>query len=566
MKKILIINLKRLGDVYTTSHLINSILKESPTTEISLLVYEESLQAAQNLKGVSQIHSIDRKKTITLAASQIFSDALAFERFYQSIRPMQEVQWDEVINYSNDSVSSLICSSLSNTITGRKIGPSFDSLNCLQVNSDWDHIFNDVMTQTPHVPIHFQDCYHKMCDVNLVPEGEKIRFNPRHNQNAFKNLKKLRSHFSNDSNINLVGLQLTSSAPEKAPHRETYIQLIKKMMKTNLYVPVLLVAPTSSDRQVAQEINSQFQNKLVVAEADLSALASVMINLDFVITPDTVTKHIADLTETPCLEISLGEAPFLKQGTRFNKSFILSCSLSKRIFSNKLPNTTLDGIHDQRDLISAQDIFACLDYILQEDEFKPRLAEHLSLYTPVHDSFGLRYDVIGGEVPYQHELQRLLHRVYLSALLKDPSESDMQDVFHRILELSRESIDDKSWLENEKALGSQTTRDLLSTLRSLLVCQDNPKKVTEFVYALDQLLTHCDGISMSSIATQLFKGRLEALGRATLSQNIKQVEFVLYQLKTDLQLSFSCIKDIENIIQEDRRQRTHISSAQWPRA
>lgn len=566
MKKILIINLKRLGDVYTTSHLINSILAESPTSEISLLVYEESLQAAQNIKGVSQIHSIDRKKIITLSASQIFSDALSFERLYQAVRPMQEIQWDEVINYSNDSVSTLISSSLSNTITGRKIGPSFDTRHCLQVNSDWDHVFNDIMTQTPHVPIHFQDCYHKMCDVELFSEGEKVKFNPKHNQNAFKNLKKLRSHFSEDTNINLVGLQLTSSAEEKAPHRETYVQLIKKMMRTNLYVPILLVAPTESDREIAKEINSQFQNRLVVAEADLSALASVMINLDFVITPDTVTKHIADLTETPCLEISLGEAPFLKQGTRFSKSFILTCSLSKRIFSNKLPNTNIENIRDQRDLINAQDIFACLDYILQDDEFKPRLSNHVSLYTPVQDSLGLRYDVVGGEVPYQQELQRLLHRVYLAALLNDPAENDMKDAIQKILELSRDSIDNKSWLENEKSLGSHTTRDLLSTLRSLLVCQDNPKKITDFIYALDQLLTHCDDMSMSSMATQLFKGRLEALGRASLSQNIKQVESVLYQLKTDLQLSFSCIKDIENVIQEDRRQRSHSTPMQRPRA
>lgn len=566
MKKILIINLKRLGDVYTTSHLINSILAESPTSEISLLVYEESLQAAQNIKGVSQVHSIERKKIITLSANPIFSDALAFERLHQSIQPVKELQWDEIINYSNDPVSTFICSSLSSTITGRKVGPSFDSQYCLQVNSDWDHVFNDVITQTPHAPIHFQDCYHKMCDVELYPEGEKIKFNPKHNQNAFKNLKKLRGHFSDDSGINLIGLQLTSSALEKSPHKATYIQLIKKMMRTNLYVPILLVAPTESDREVAKNINSEFQNRLVVAEADLSALASVMINLDFIITPDTVTKHIADLTETPSLEISLGEAPFLKQGTRYNKSHILTCSLSTRIFSNKLPNTTMANVQDQRDLVGAEDIFSCLDFILQEGDSGPQLSEHLSLYSPIEDSLGLRYDVVGGEVPYQEELQRLLHRVYLSALLNEPVKSEMKNATQKILELSRESIDDKSWLEDEKSLSSQTTRDLLSTLRSLLVCQDNPRKITDFVHALDQLLSRCDGVSMSSMATQLFKGRLEALGKASLSQNIKQVESVLYQLKTDLQLSFSCIKEIENTIQENRRQRSYTAPAHGPRA
>jgi hypothetical protein len=141
----------------------------------------------------------------------------------------------------------------------------------------------------------------------------------------------------------------------------------------------------------------------------------------------------------------------------------------------------------------------------------------------------------------------------------------MNETINKVLELSRASIDNKSWLESEKATATETTRDLLSTLRSLLICQDNPKKVTEFIYALDQLLTHCDTCSMSSMATQLFKGRLESLGRASLSQNIKQVESVLYHLKTDLQLIFSCIKDIENAIHEDRRQRSHSVGTTQPR-
>jgi len=67
----------------------------------------------------------------------------------------------------------------------------------------------------------------------------------------------------------------------------------------------------------------------------LQAVASVLMNIDLLVTPDTAIKHIADLTDTPVIEVSLGHAPFLKQGSYNCESLILSDDITTREFHTK---------------------------------------------------------------------------------------------------------------------------------------------------------------------------------------------------------------------------------------
>jgi ADP-heptose:LPS heptosyltransferase len=81
MKKILIINLRRLGDVFSTAHLINS-LTANGENQVSLLSYKESSKASNILKNVSNVFEIDRKELITLKTNKLFSDGFAFEQLF----------------------------------------------------------------------------------------------------------------------------------------------------------------------------------------------------------------------------------------------------------------------------------------------------------------------------------------------------------------------------------------------------------------------------------------------------------------------------------------------------
>lgn len=540
MKKVLIINLKRLGDVYTTSYLINSIQKNYPNSEISLLVYEESKAAARNLKNVAQVFTINRKEIITLKASKIFNDGLAVEKLFHETQPIKQTSWDSIINFSNDSVSSFLTSYFDTSTNGSKIGVSFNKDQTVQTYSDWDIVYNEVLTTVPYSPIHFTDIVHRMCALPEKTDGEKIKLNPRHNESAYRNIQQLRNHLGGEGSVNVIAIQLSSSVDEKAPHLETYVELVKLLTSTSYYAPIIVIAPTVEDRQRAKDINSVFNNKLVVAEADLSALASVLTNVDYLITPDTVTKHIADLCETPCLEISLGEAPFHKQGTRNLKSLILSVDLENRILTNNLPNTKLPSYSDQRDLISANDIFACLCFHFEGRGTKPKLSEHVSLFRPYTDYLGINYEQITGRTSLIIELERNTARYFISSLFELPKDFRLLGVIATALTTIEEN-----WIEKQKEILAKVTRDLLSTLRALIQYQEDPRKAVHFVQGLERLLNNASGSSLASITTQMFRGRVDSLNINTTDSNIKSMEAVLYEMKSDVQVALNVLKEFE---------------------
>ncbi len=106
MKQILIINLRRFGDIIGTTHLIDSIATANPDAKIDLLVFNEFSIAAQNIANIDTIHSIDRIQILQLDSCDYSSEGVALELFLQSIVSIQKSTWDSVVNYSNDRISN----------------------------------------------------------------------------------------------------------------------------------------------------------------------------------------------------------------------------------------------------------------------------------------------------------------------------------------------------------------------------------------------------------------------------------------------------------------------------
>lgn len=308
MKKILIINLRRLGDVFSTAHLINSLTADKGN-QVSLLTYKESSKAAENLKNVASHYEIDRKEIITLKTNKLFSDGFAFEQLYNQLNEIRTGEWDQIINYSNDVVGAYLASYLKDS-TKEIIGVHYNSSRNVVIQNDWELLFNDVLPVVKYAPVHFVDCYHKMAGVSLVKDGVKITTNARYNESAFNNISAVKKASAGGENSKIIAIQLKTADPAKDIPEQTLHELISMIRQNAELIPFLLIAPTDSERKIAEAFNQAHNNEVVVVEADLLAVTSVLMNVDLLVTPDTAIKHIADLTNTPVLEISLGHAPF----------------------------------------------------------------------------------------------------------------------------------------------------------------------------------------------------------------------------------------------------------------
>lgn len=551
MKNILIINLRRIGDVYTTGHLINSLSKTQGNS-VSMLVYKESEKAAVNLKNIANLHVIDRKQIITLKSNKLFSDGFAIEQLMSQLQSIKDQKWDEIINYSNDMVGAYICSYLKDS--AEKItGVHFNQNRSVVTSSDWEILFNDVIPVIKYAPIHFVDCYHKMTGTTLCREGEKLITNSVHNATAFSNMNTIRKSLGAAENVSkIIGIQLKTSDVSKDIPEEMLIELLQLIQRNNELIPVLLIAPTEEERKYATTINERFDNDLVVIEADLEAVASVLMNIDILVTPDTAIKHIADLTETPVLEISLGHAPFLKQGSYSTGSLILSDLIVERNFNrsaNENSKETTSGI-------KAQDIVSSLLYFFTKTKsIRPRLSNNVTLYSCSFDQLGARYSVIAGTVDAQTEIHRLMSRQLINMVYEE-NESDA--IYNDVVDFGTTAA--TSWCSSEKVFVTNVMKDLLGTLRSLIQSQENRKSSRDFVHNLGKLITHSDANSLVQIPVMMFKTKLESINAKSFEENAKKVEVLIYDLKTDVQKVLHCIKKVEeNILiqkKEEFMQRT----------
>lgn len=544
MQNVLIINLKRLGDVYTTANLVSALKTQSPNTEITMLVFEECVAAAKNIADVDRIIAVNRKEIITLKVNKIFSDGMAVENLFEALKPLKSTSWDRIVNFSNDKISAYISSYLNTNSNGKKIGINFSADKTISYNSDWDIVFNELVATTENTPFSFIDTVLKMNGVEQTGHKTKLVMNKKHTENAEKNITHLKKKFQTDLNTpaRVIGIQLFSSHKSKQIGYDTLKGVISKLVSDSRYIPLVLIAPIESERVFAQNLNQELGNQLIIAEADLNALASVLSSIDFLLTPDTVTKHISDLCQTPCLELSLGSAPLFKQGSKNPDSFILSPYVPSRIFSNIDNNFMNSEITDQSDVIQVSDILNCIEYFFsgENTNLVPLLSENVTLYRPVTDQLGVRLQAVCGKISGEYETTRLLSRYLIAKSLGTELNDDL--IEHCANSLIK---DLPKWMDEQKTFVTNITKDLLSTLRALIQAQESKKKVLDFVTNLDRLLANTDERSLVSPFVKIFRGKVEALSGEGFTDNIRELEGLLYELKSDLQKVLHVLRDLE---------------------
>lgn len=530
MKKILIINLRRLGDVFSTAHLINS-LTTNGENQVSLLTYKESSKASSILKNVSNLYEIDRKELITLKTNKLFSDGFAFEQLFNQISTVKTQEWDQIINYSNDVVGAYLSSYLKESCK-QVIGVHYNAQRNIIMQNEWELLFNDVLPVVKYAPIHFVDCYHKMAGATLVKDGEKLNTNAKYNEMAFNNINAVRKQRSTGES-KAIGIQLKTADASKDIPEQTLHELINLIKGHEELIPFLLIAPNEDERRMAESFNNAHDNDLVVVEADLQAMASVLMNMDMLITPCTAIKHIADLTETPVLEVSLGHAPFLKQGTYSKDSLILTDVISNREFTKENASSG--------SAITALDIMSCMLYALTRSKsIKPRLSDNVTLYQSSFDQMGIRYTPVAGTVNTKIEIHRLMSRQLIGTWFEQNSDMHIyQDVCNLDLNAATE------WTNSEKAVVTNVMKDILGTLRSLLQSAENKKSSKDFVVNLGKLISHIESESLVQIPVSMFKSKIEAINVKSFEENSKEVEMLLYELKSDMQKILQCLQELE---------------------
>jgi len=538
MNNVLLINLKRYGDIFCMGHQVNDI---SRTKKVSLLVYKEFESAAKCLNNVTNIYTIDRKRLILLNKNPLFSKASALNLFHKEVEVLLGTQWDQVINYSNEIAASYITSMLK---CPNYKGVRISKHGTIEYSNKWSLYLNEVMTQTDFYPYHILEITKNMIDTKSNPIVDKNKIIEHIENKAItrKNFSSIRDKYHNPNGpIRLIGIQLKTSKESKDIPYSILLDLIKTLLNSAQYFPLLLIAPDEQERMMVEKLNQAVGEDLISIESDFSASCSIIKELDGLITPDTSIKHIADLVDTPTLEVSLGESPFHLQGSIRDNNLILSPVISKK----KNRDYSLDS----------HDIYQSLDLLFGDISSVNDLSRNLTLYRVVNTDNNPIYIPIAGTINSFFEINYLIGRHYSSILVT----GDKNKIPFESIGPQFSSVELSHWVGVQKENITHIVKDLLTGLRSLKLAKEDPKNGDQFLEKLNIILDYCDRTEISSIPIRMFRGKIEAIQSETVKENVKEMEELLFSLKNQIQILSSIIGELESYIDKRITKERHDS-------
>ncbi|MBF0300999.1 MAG: hypothetical protein HQK51_19985 [Oligoflexia bacterium] len=543
MENILIINCNTLADVYSCVHLTNSIKHQYPNSKIHLLTFKEFRPSIKNLKNLSQIFTIDRGKISTFKKNRLFSEAFALDSFIRSIKELKTFHFDWIINYQQNALGNYLLTYLNaENYSGIKILE-----NKIIVPSNSHVLLNKSLQDFIHLPIHSEEMIHKITNINWNENEIKLMTDPENNKLVHENLNHFRYKINNKKpNFRIVAIQLANISngffKEKflkmaVEHLE---ELVKLLLLDHYLHPVLIVYPNSKEITIANKLNATFDNSLLTIEADVNTLPSVLVNIDILITSDYTTKKIADLLTTPTLEILDKPTPLCINSSINPGNIILSPVISKQSIIDAKNSS------EYMFLPPGQDLYFGIYLLLSE--LVPPLKDHhllpnITVYQVLKDKYGINYKALTGDINVNFELSTQMARYYLTKLFE---KTYPVEILNNVL-----NIFDKhelySWVDHEKDHITETVVILLETTKYLRSMNKDHETKAQFVNSLDKLIKCCFYDSLITIPCMLFKNKLDTINSSTFDENIKKLDRLLEELKSNIQILTASLTDLTSL-------------------
>lgn len=534
MSKYLISILSNRFDILSASHLINSIAKENPHTEISVLTYKNNEKVLSTLSNVSNTFCIDQTFIQNINEGALYSDSFGLNSMYEAIEKCIETQWDKVINFSNDDASSYLCSMFQ---ANHKVGTTISSLGSPVTSNQWSNYFNFVTPNMDFDTISKNTIRHNMLGIPFYKEGVKVKVNEEYSTVAAQNFSKIRQTKEATNNANIVAISLAPSYQNKFIDMDSLIETIETLESSDNYRAVLILSGTKREKEIANELNHKFDNALISISAELLATSSVLQNVDFLITTNNDHLMIADGIDTKIIEVrpEVEQRPnsaivnpgnfviFQKENTSISNDIIL---ILNEEFETELPITSMNSQN--------------------------------AIYAHIEDDYGLLMTQIRGEINIQKELRYHIERCYHFQLMGYAPNKDLMN--HIKAHTDKEAL--KSFVTKTKDELTNTVKILLATLRSLKGVKQSKSNLHNFISYLDTLIqkSRTDSITRGPVA--LFEGDVEGIETTSIEENMKSIEKFLFKLKNDLQLLTNILSDLVSAEEssEDNEHKSKVSS------
>lgn len=311
-RRILIINLTRMGDLLQMTPFLSGLRRDNPDGEITLLVLKEFEEVCSGFPFVDKVDVFDAEGFISRLRepdSSLMEDYRILEKMMERLK---QEKFDTVINLSFSNYSAL----LTYILKVRDIrGTSIDDFGNRLLKHPWiGHFYNMVDNREINL-------------FNYVDFIRKIGGSTRRSQMSLvvsESARTFAKTFYSTRNVSetdwVIGLQPGASSKSKRWPAESFGALAVEVIKQGAKV-VLFGSP--GEKELGERVRGAISlpsGKIsrylfnMIGKTSVDQLAALLERCDLLVTNDTGTMHVATAVGTRVIELSLGPVYFPETG------------------------------------------------------------------------------------------------------------------------------------------------------------------------------------------------------------------------------------------------------------
>jgi lipopolysaccharide heptosyltransferase II len=315
MKRILVINFTRMGDIVQTSPLIAGLLHKWEQPQIDLLVMRGFRSIAEMIPGVARVLLWDQDESVSRI---VRGDSVAdIYRYHQDfIDSLREHNYDLIINVTHSNESAVLLRALRGV---QKRGIVLDDLGRKLTSHPWIDYFFNVTANRGFNDFNLVDIYRRIGDLG-PGEGNRLQL-----QVTDEERKQASVLLADLSKINkpLFAMQPGANRDNRRWPAERYAALTRRLYEECDVTPLLI--GSAAERELTEKISSLAKVPVcnLAGETSISQLAAVLERCELLISNDTGSMHIAAAVDTPTVALFLATALPQETGAYTESTIIL---------------------------------------------------------------------------------------------------------------------------------------------------------------------------------------------------------------------------------------------------
>jgi len=305
MRKILVVNLTRFGDLLQTSPTIVGLRENHPDAELVALVERNFADVARGLPAVDRVWELDLDRLGRMLIGET-GDGLraAYRLVDDTVKALRDERFDLALNYSSSKMSAVLLRLIGAPDTR---GWTMSADGHRLIAHPWSRLFAASCLHRRQAPFNLVDYYKRVAGVAAGPE--RLFFEVP--ADARRWAADFLAGAGAPPGAPLVAFQLGASRPVRRWPAAHFVALARA-----LHAAIgarFLLCGGGGDRPVANEIAAALGSLAIDAcgRSSIAGLGALLERADVLVTGDTGPMHMAVAVGTPVVALFFGPAlPF----------------------------------------------------------------------------------------------------------------------------------------------------------------------------------------------------------------------------------------------------------------